>query len=92
MLRNEDRVATHWRLSSIVERLRRSEPLAYKIPGMVENHGEAPVVKVQTFLVAKAEPPSERRFGEARENGIEVTHSAKVGVSTPFATLASSCS
>lgn len=65
MLRNEDRVAAHWRLSSVVERLRRNEPLAYKVPGMVENHWEAPVLEVQAFLVAKSESPSERRFGEA---------------------------
>jgi len=76
MLGNEDGVAAHRRLPSVVQRLRGSQALADEVAGMLHDNGEAATVEVSAILRAKPELRPKRRPSKLLEHFIEITHQA----------------
>ena len=89
MLGNENRMAAHWSLAPVVQRLGRREALPHEVSRVLERGRKAPLCEISALILPEAKAAAERRAVQAGKNEIEIAHGSKVGLSTRFVRPAS---
>jgi len=78
MLRDEDGMAAHWSLASVILRCSRREAIGNEVPSVSSNDLQPALLKIGRILGIKPEPRSEGRLRKFSEDIVEIVHAVRL--------------